>query len=94
MSRYLIPSTTRASYWTDRMEQFLLYHISQIDTNDPNPDLMDAHLIPQILAARKIQKISRGILTRRIVHIAMLSTDPDEFSNAVLRCSSRKRKRC
>ena len=79
---------------SDRMEQILLDHIDQIDTNNPNPNSMDARLIPQILAARKIQKIIRGILTRRIVHIAMLSIDPDDFSKAILSCSSRKRKRC
>ena len=92
MSAYL--SLRTGNSLSDRMEQILLDHINQIDTNNPNPTLMDARLIPKILAARKIQNLARGILTRVKIHFAMLSADPDVLANAVLCCSSRKRKRC
>jgi hypothetical protein len=93
MSRYLGIQILNAALWTDDLEQNLLDHIIQIDTNNPNPNWMDRQLIPKIIAARKIQNLARGILTRNKIHFALLSADPDVFANAVL-CCSRKRKRC
>ena len=76
-----------------KCDQMVLEYMNTLDTNKPNPTWIEESLIARILATRKIQALAIGIITRNRIHCALLSADPDVFANAVLLCSSKKRKR-
>ena len=79
--------------WYRRADQIMMNYVNSVDVNNPKPHSLDDVVIPRILATRKIQAFVRGIVTRNRIHCALLSSDPDVFANAVLLCSSKKRKR-
>ena len=79
--------------WYRQCDQILMDTQNAIDVNNPKPNFLNHVFIPRILAARKIQAFVRGIVTRNRIHCALLSSDPDVFVNAVLLCSTKKRKR-
>ena len=40
--------------------------------------------------AVKIQSLARGVLTRRHIHVALLSSDPDELAKAIQLCCRKR----